>query len=55
MKITPNIGSTARFLYVLAGVVLIGLALLGPFPSAAWAVIVGLLGAITVFEGAVGF
>ncbi|MFQ5664462.1 MAG: hypothetical protein ACE5HL_11600 [Terriglobia bacterium] len=55
MKLVPNIGPITRVSYVVFGVVLIGLALWAPYLDTTWSAIVGVVGAIGIAEGAVGF
>ncbi len=54
MKFERNLGAGMRVLYVLAGVVLIVLSVIGPV-AGTLAVVVGILGGISVVEGAVGY
>lgn len=55
MAFTPNIGPRTRIVYVLTGVVLLGLAVFGPAlaPSLKYVLIAG--GVLVAAEGAVGF
>ncbi|MBI4462978.1 MAG: DUF2892 domain-containing protein [Acidobacteria bacterium] len=54
MKLTRNLGPTMRVLYVVAGVVLVVLSVVGPVRGTL-ALLVGLLGGISVVEGAIGY
>lgn len=55
MKLIPNIGPASRIIYIILGLSLVLLALWAPFLSAPLAVIVFVLGAAGVVEGAIGF
>jgi hypothetical protein len=55
MSLSPNIGPGTRIAYVVSGLALVGLAVWAPFLSTALSIVVGVLGAATVVEGAVGF
>jgi len=54
MKFEPNLGSGMRVLYVLAGIVLIVLSAIGPV-AGTLALVVGILGGVSIVEGAVGY
>ena len=55
MSLIPNIGPGTRAAYVVSGLALVGLALWAPWLSGPLGVIVGLLGAVGVVEGILGF
>ena len=55
MQLTPNLGSKSRLAYAFFGALLIAAALLGPLGEAWYAIALGLVGAIVLLEGAVGF
>lgn len=55
MKIPQNLGSKARLGYVIFGVALVGLAVLGFAPGKLWPWLVIVGGGVIALEGAVGF
>ncbi len=55
MTFKPNIGAKTRILYVVAGVVVMGVAAFGPWFDGTEAWVFGVLGAGTVASGASGF
>lgn len=55
MALLPNIGRGTRVLYVVLGLGLVGLGIWAPFLSRTLALIVGVLGAVSVVEGIIGF
>lgn len=55
MSLIPNIGRATRLSYIVSGLAFIALALWAPFLSKPVAVVVGLLGAVGVVEGIIGF
>jgi hypothetical protein len=54
MKLVPNLGPKMRVLYALVGLGLVVLSVVGPMKGTL-AIVVGILGGITIAEGAVGY
>lgn len=54
MKFERNLGTAMRVLYVLVGLLLIVISIIGPMHGTL-ALIVGILGGVSIVEGAIGY